>query len=442
MACPFSSPSSNFFISHTPVPLPHPTTHPLIHTTKQEPESNHTTPPLPSPRKNPSPSASRSLFELEFSPSITMIQELLGGAAMDQLKSVNDGNPASLPMLLHPTVSNPSPTSSSSTSSRSSAQQPHQQQRSTSATSSPQGQQQVQGAEQAPLRCPRCNSSNTKFCYYNNYNLTQPRHFCKTCRRYWTKGGALRNVPIGGGCRKPRPMPTPVAKPALSCKAVGGAPSLGLGVGLGMGAGPVPWASSQQAAAAQLMALLNSARGVQGGGGHGGSNMHRLLGLDSMAHLPIHVLPGAGNASGAPASLWPPAASRPIPTPPPHVDSQLGMGPLGQHDVLSTLGLKLPSPSPSLAASYYSDQLHAVVSSAAGRPHEYDAPGTTSLPCTTAAASLPPPASSVSAALSSATVGLDLPPISLPAPEMQYWAGPAAMSMAWPDLPTPNGAFP
>ncbi|KAI4383392.1 hypothetical protein MLD38_009234 [Melastoma candidum] len=55
------------------------------------------------------------------------------------------------------------------------------------------------------LRCPRCDSSNTKFCYYNNYNLTQPRHFCKTCRRYWTKGGALRNVPIGGGCRKSRP---------------------------------------------------------------------------------------------------------------------------------------------------------------------------------------------------------------------------------------------
>ncbi|KAL4577389.1 hypothetical protein LXL04_013498 [Taraxacum kok-saghyz] len=52
------------------------------------------------------------------------------------------------------------------------------------------------------LRCPRCDSSNTKFCYYNNYNLTQPRYFCKTCRRYWTKGGALRNVPIGGGCRK------------------------------------------------------------------------------------------------------------------------------------------------------------------------------------------------------------------------------------------------
>ncbi|XP_004509179.1 uncharacterized protein [Cicer arietinum] len=57
-------------------------------------------------------------------------------------------------------------------------------------------------SENQNLRCPRCDSSNTKFCYYNNYNLTQPRHFCKTCRRYWTKGGALRNVPIGGGCRK------------------------------------------------------------------------------------------------------------------------------------------------------------------------------------------------------------------------------------------------
>ncbi|CDP16978.1 unnamed protein product [Coffea canephora] len=34
------------------------------------------------------------------------------------------------------------------------------------------------------------------------YSLAQPRHFCKTCRRYWTKGGALRNVLIGGGCRK------------------------------------------------------------------------------------------------------------------------------------------------------------------------------------------------------------------------------------------------
>lgn len=55
---------------------------------------------------------------------------------------------------------------------------------------------------QPPLKCPRCDSTNTKFCYYNNYNLSQPRHFCKSCHRYWTKGGVLRNVPVGGGCRK------------------------------------------------------------------------------------------------------------------------------------------------------------------------------------------------------------------------------------------------
>jgi hypothetical protein len=52
------------------------------------------------------------------------------------------------------------------------------------------------------IACPRCQSLNTKFCYYNNYSLTQPRHFCKSCRRYWTAGGTLRNVPVGGGCRK------------------------------------------------------------------------------------------------------------------------------------------------------------------------------------------------------------------------------------------------
>lgn len=59
-----------------------------------------------------------------------------------------------------------------------------------------------QPAEQ--LNCPRCDSTNTKFCYYNNYNKTQPRHFCKACKRHWTKGGTLRNVPVGGGRKNKR----------------------------------------------------------------------------------------------------------------------------------------------------------------------------------------------------------------------------------------------
>ncbi|KAJ0082547.1 hypothetical protein Patl1_10807 [Pistacia atlantica] len=63
----------------------------------------------------------------------------------------------------------------------------------------PQNQQQAD-----PLKCPRCDSTNTKFCYYNNYNKSQPRHFCKTCKRHWTKGGTLRNVPVGGGRKNKR----------------------------------------------------------------------------------------------------------------------------------------------------------------------------------------------------------------------------------------------
>ena len=55
------------------------------------------------------------------------------------------------------------------------------------------------------IACPRCQSIDTKFCYFNNYNVNQPRHFCKGCQRYWTAGGALRNVPVGAGRRKAKP---------------------------------------------------------------------------------------------------------------------------------------------------------------------------------------------------------------------------------------------
>ncbi|KAK6935581.1 Zinc finger, Dof-type [Dillenia turbinata] len=64
------------------------------------------------------------------------------------------------------------------------------------------GERRARPQKDQALNCPRCNSTNTKFCYYNNYSLTQPRYFCKTCRRYWTEGGSLRNIPVGGGSRK------------------------------------------------------------------------------------------------------------------------------------------------------------------------------------------------------------------------------------------------
>ncbi|KAI7725216.1 hypothetical protein M8C21_015174 [Ambrosia artemisiifolia] len=52
------------------------------------------------------------------------------------------------------------------------------------------------------LPCPRCTSMDTKFCYFNNYNVNQPRHFCKSCQRYWTAGGAMRTMAVGAGRRK------------------------------------------------------------------------------------------------------------------------------------------------------------------------------------------------------------------------------------------------
>ncbi|CAF2061954.1 BnaC06g43390D [Brassica napus] len=58
------------------------------------------------------------------------------------------------------------------------------------------------------LPCPRCESANTKFCYYNNYNVSQPRYFCRNCQRYWTAGGSMRNVPVGSGRRKNKGWPS------------------------------------------------------------------------------------------------------------------------------------------------------------------------------------------------------------------------------------------
>ncbi|QCD91295.1 dof zinc finger protein DOF2.2-like [Vigna unguiculata] len=175
-----------------------------------------------------------------------MIQELFGAAtasliAAETKISINNNGGGLL--LTPPAPSSPSPSPSCTTTITSSAN---------TATSS--------NSDNQNLRCPRCDSSNTKFCYYNNYNLTQPRHFCKTCRRYWTKGGALRNVPIGGGCRKSKTsgMSSSVAKQAATkMKAV--ASELGRPQGVlfdqELPQTPILWGSPQNT---QLMALLRA----------------------------------------------------------------------------------------------------------------------------------------------------------------------------------------
>lgn len=71
------------------------------------------------------------------------------------------------------------------------------------------------------LNCPRCGSADTKFCYYNNYNKSQPRHLCKACNRHWTRGGTLRNLPA----RKNKRTKTSSAKATILYQAMIGSPS-------------------------------------------------------------------------------------------------------------------------------------------------------------------------------------------------------------------------
>ncbi|GAV88927.1 zf-Dof domain-containing protein [Cephalotus follicularis] len=175
-----------------------------------------------------------------------MIQEFLGGASLiggERKISINgtilEGRPSPSPSL------SPSPSSSSTTTTT------------TTTTATNSNLTTSSNSENQNLRCPRCDSPNTKFCYYNNYNLTQPRHFCKTCRRYWTKGGALRNVPIGGGCRKNKntSVSTSIAKSSAGkLKAVES--ELGRsGFDHELSSSPIMWGSPQNS---HLLALLRA----------------------------------------------------------------------------------------------------------------------------------------------------------------------------------------
>uniref|UniRef100_A0A0D9YX55 Dof zinc finger protein n=1 Tax=Oryza glumipatula TaxID=40148 RepID=A0A0D9YX55_9ORYZ len=203
-----------------------------------------------------------------------------------------------------------------------------------------------------PLKCPRCESTHTKFCYYNNYSLSQPRYFCKTCRRYWTKGGSLRNVPVGGGCRKnKRAPPKKAAAHAQPAVAVAAAlqgrhmetglhlsfsgmqhhlapppppaataadPLCSLGLfdwkqydpvfaGSGGGGSPVAALESAGGSEAQFMGA-----GMMGIGGGGVAEYHALSALRYAAGLGDHLaLPfGAGRAEHDAVEVKPVAAER------------------------------------------------------------------------------------------------------------------------------------
>ncbi|KAG2540081.1 hypothetical protein PVAP13_9NG532000 [Panicum virgatum] len=111
------------------------------------------------------------------------------------------------------------------------------------------------------LPCPRCRSADTKFCYYNNYSLSQPRHFCRACRHYWTHGGALRDLPFSSSARRRRrskPASTkhePSSKVASCCASGTGArasPSTSSGVSA------VPGGGGGRAVAAVATAVMHT----------------------------------------------------------------------------------------------------------------------------------------------------------------------------------------
>ncbi|WVZ95863.1 hypothetical protein U9M48_041574 [Paspalum notatum var. saurae] len=122
------------------------------------------------------------------------------------------------------------------------------------------------------LKCPRCDSTNTKFCYFNNYSLSQPRHFCRACRRYWTRGGALRNVPVGGGYRRHAKR----AKPK----------------------------QQQQAAAAAASGAAAAATANAGTGST--TSSASACGTTTSGAPPAHALPGAHAMLGGSLSMLPP----------------------------------------------------------------------------------------------------------------------------------------
>ncbi|XP_066335964.1 dof zinc finger protein MNB1A-like [Miscanthus floridulus] len=149
-------------------------------------------------------------------------------------------------------------------------------------------------------QCPRCASHDTKFCYYNNYNTSQPRHFCRACRRYWTLGGSLRNVPIGGSTRK-RPRLAHINHHHQQQHASRRAPAahaFGLGLPPPMMMPPLPSSSSQGQGGGPLGSLfaLGAAWPLLEGRGAGSSSFDFDLGLGLPTTGPLHLGAGAGEA--------------------------------------------------------------------------------------------------------------------------------------------------
>jgi hypothetical protein len=150
-----------------------------------------------------------------------------------------------------------------------------------------------------PRQCPRCRSANTKFCYYNNYSRKQPRYFCRACRRHWTEGGTLRDVPVGGGRKNRRNgggkggAKAPSAASASAAAAAAGQDSTG-------GGGPAGAADAFFPADILRQMFFQPAVGG-GGGGYG-------IDLSAWQQMAAPTAPQQGAGDVAPVEGTAPAA--------------------------------------------------------------------------------------------------------------------------------------
>ncbi|CAN6343557.1 unnamed protein product [Urochloa humidicola] len=161
-------------------------------------------------------------------------------------------------------------------------------------------------------QCPRCASRDTKFCYYNNYNTAQPRHFCRACRRYWTLGGSLRNVPVGGSSRNKRPRPArptrAIAAAVAAATASGGCPFIATSSATVTAAPPPSLAAGGGGllgSLAPLLPPLGAAPLLEGRLGSDDSG----LGLGQQAAMLTGDVAAQLGFGGAGPMLWPAAAA-------------------------------------------------------------------------------------------------------------------------------------
>ncbi|KAK4395158.1 Dof zinc finger protein DOF3.1 [Sesamum angolense] len=78
---------------------------------------------------------------------------------------------------------------------------------------------QPQFPEQEHLKCPRCDSTNTKFCYYNNYNLSQPATSARAAEGTGPKAALSGTSPSAvapGRTPSAAPPPSAAKRPAAA----------------------------------------------------------------------------------------------------------------------------------------------------------------------------------------------------------------------------------